>query len=225
MFNSLLINLNALAQSRFTSSLFITCSDSRRSKVRVECNSFLKNWKLLLALMFLDFLHTEKHPSKIFQQITIEDDQIRVACLNHHTSLLEDNPYHPLIQYYDGLASFITRKKPFKTTYRYDKRIAEIDFHELKQAIETRQHSACKVYDFIYHSHELNKIVESLVFGKNTLRNHLLLMLNLAINDYYNKKLLIAKGKISISVCERVDHLTKDVETHSFIDQDTATNS
>ncbi|MHA1840382.1 MAG: hypothetical protein ACTSYW_00260, partial [Candidatus Heimdallarchaeota archaeon] len=40
--------------------------------------------RLLVALMLHDFVKTEIHPSKIFQEITIEDEEIREACLNHH---------------------------------------------------------------------------------------------------------------------------------------------
>lgn len=43
--------------------------------------------RLLIALMLHDFVHTEKHPSKIFQQIIIEDEVVRDACLNHHNGV------------------------------------------------------------------------------------------------------------------------------------------
>lgn len=61
--------------------------------------------KFMRELIMADFVHTEKHQSKIFLQITINDDEIREACLNHHNGERLSNPYHSPIQYYDGLAS------------------------------------------------------------------------------------------------------------------------
>lgn len=60
-----------------------------------------------------------------------------------------------------------------------------------------------KLYPYIPNSQELYRIVELMRFGKNSLRNHLLIMVNLAINDYYDEKLKIAKGNISLLVSGR----------------------
>jgi len=179
--------------------------------------------KLLIALMLHDFVHTEKHPSKIFQEVTITNEAIRDACKHHHNSLPTENTYHLLIQYYDGLASYITRKKPCQTTFRYKKSEGEIDFQKLKEEIETNQVNHLKLYNYIFNSNVLKRIVESLHFGNNTLRNHLLVMVNLAINDYYDGKLKISKGKISLSASKRGELVTAmDAETHSFPNHDTA---
>ncbi len=178
--------------------------------------------RLLIALMLHDFVHTEKHNSKIFQQIDIEDEEIREACLHHHTSLSRENPYHSLIQYYDGFASYITRKKPFKTIFRYNKLDGSIDFKQLKKEIEGQQNSHIKLYSYIHCSQELNRIVESMLYGKSTLQNHLLIMVNLAINDYYDNKLKINKGIISLSASRREElNTAMDAEMHSFTDHDT----
>jgi hypothetical protein len=188
--------------------------------------------RLLIALMLHDFVHTEKHPSKIFQQITIEDVEIREACLNHHNSKKLNNRLHHAIQYYDSLASYISRRKPHKTVSRYDKINGRIDFKRLAEEIERVQHSAYKLYNYIHHSKELTRTVESFEYGKNPLRNHLLLMVNLAINDYYDKKLVIKKGKIiierkdykeeiSTTTSEREELVTvKDAEMHSIPDHE-----
>lgn len=174
--------------------------------------------RLLIALMLHDFVHTEKHPSKIFQQITIEDETIRGACLNHHNGVRESNPYHSLIQYYDRLASHISRRKPYRTVYRYDKVNGQIDFQLLAQEIEGIQQSAYKLYNYIYYSKELTRIIESLDYGKNPLRNHLLLMVNLAINDYCDKKIKIIKGEIKIKEKKVVSSsATKSEEVHSSV--------
>ncbi|MHA1353714.1 MAG: hypothetical protein ACTSR1_00880 [Candidatus Heimdallarchaeota archaeon] len=119
--------------------------------------------RLLVALMLHDFVKTEIHPSKIFQEITIEDEEIREACLNHHNG-------------------------------------------QLVKEIEERQHSAYKLYNYIYNSQELTRIVESMTYGYNSLRNHLLLMVNLAINNYHQGKIVITKGKI---INRNIDQKTK----------------
>ena len=174
--------------------------------------------RLIIALMLHDFVHTEKHPSKIFQQVTIEDEVIRDACLNHHNETRESNPYHSLIQYYDRLASHISRRKPYRTVYRYDKVNGQINFQRLAQDIEGIQQSAYKLYNYIYYSKELTRIIESLDYGKNPLRNHLLLMVNLAINDYYDKKIKIIKGKLKITEKKLVSSsATKSEEVHSSV--------
>ncbi|HUT81234.1 MAG TPA: hypothetical protein VMZ29_08525 [Candidatus Bathyarchaeia archaeon] len=154
--------------------------------------------RLLIALLLHDFVHTEKHQSKIYKQVTIADEEIREACLNHHTRNATKNQYVPLIKRYDALAAYITRKKAVKTFTRYDKENGEINFQELANEIENRSDSAYKLYSFIYQSDVLSRIVESLSYQKSSLRIHLLMMANLAINDYYNKKLKITDKNISI---------------------------
>ncbi|NPE09130.1 MAG: hypothetical protein GNW80_12670 [Asgard group archaeon] len=127
----------------------------------------------------------------------------------------------------DILASLICRKKPYKRIGRYDKEKGEIDFQQLAQAIEQNQHSAFKLYNYIYQSKELRRLVESLNYGHNSLRNHLLMMVNLAINDYYSGKLTIKNEKITIKrknykgkVSQSAKHKeevfihVKDAETH-----------
>ncbi|NHJ86812.1 MAG: hypothetical protein FK734_15225 [Asgard group archaeon] len=152
--------------------------------------------KLLIALMLHDFVKTEKHPSKIFKEITIKDEEIKEACLNHHNGEERKNQLLPLVKYYDHLAALITRKKPYQTLTRYDYLNGEISFEKLREEIEERQHSAYKLYNYIYNSEELKRIVESMTYSYSSLRNHLLLMVNLAINDYLRGKIVITKGEI-----------------------------
>jgi len=177
--------------------------------------------KLLLALMLHDFVQTERHPSKIYQEINIENEEIREACKNHHNGEENENWLHPLVKYYDQLASRLSRKKPFKTQARYDYNNGTINFEKLTREIEEIQHSPYKLYNYIYHSKELKRIVESMEYGRKSLRNHLLLMVNLAINSYYNKWMIKEKGKLrmirenSASVKESGEHRnTKDAEKH-----------
>ncbi len=174
--------------------------------------------KLLKVLMLHDFVHTERHPSKIYQELQIEDEEIRTACVNHHNGAEHTNALLPILQYYDRLASSISRKKRFKVPSRYNRENGEIDFKLLKQDLEQVQHSPYRLYNYIYHSKELERIVESMDYGISSLRNHLLLMVNLAINDYYKKRLKISKGTISLSASKREELDTAmDAEMHSSL--------
>ena len=181
--------------------------------------------RLLLILMLHDFVHTDKHQSKIYHEVAINNPEIQNTCICHHSSISADNPYRVLLQYYDSVASFITRKKPFKAPYpsRYDNTNGTIDFKQLKEAIEARQTNHVKLYNYIYHSVDLNRIVESLDYSQNSLSNHLLLMVNLALNNYYDGKIEIKSGIISLSASERDTlNTAMDAEMHSFTDHDTA---
>lgn len=148
--------------------------------------------------MLHDFVRTKLHPSKIYQQITIEDEEIREACLNHHNKEINGNQFIKAIKRYDSLASYITRKKPLKANTRYDYENGEIDFKELAKEIEKRNHSAYKLYSFIYQSDELKRVVEAMDYKKSSLRTHLLLIVNLAINEYYMGTLKIVNDRINI---------------------------
>jgi len=149
--------------------------------------------------MLHDFVHTEKHLSKIYQEIEIEDSEIRDACLNHHSTITNGNELIKLIKRYDSIASGITRKNSYKTKSGYDITQGKIDFSKLKEEIEEKQQSAYKLYNFISNSNEMKRIVETMSCGKSSLRTHLLLMVNLAINEYYIGRIKITKGKISLS--------------------------
>ncbi len=186
--------------------------------------------KILIALMLHDFVHTEKHLSKIYQQITIEDEEIREACLNHHKKTWSDNQLLPVIKYYDNYAALIRRKIPMQTISRYDHDNGSIDFKKLVKEIEERQHSAYKLYNYIYQSKELERIVESMVYAKNSLKQHLLLMVNLAINGGYmgtykieNDNIIITEKKNSASVTKKEELLgTKDAEMHPSLTMNNA---
>jgi len=140
----------------------------------------------------------------------------------------------PIVKYYDHLASYISRKRPLKTKARYDFKNGRIDFKQLVKEIELKQQSAFKLYNYIYQSKELTRVVEAMTYGKNNLRNHLLVMVNLAINDYLKKKLTIKKGKItikrknykgkvSLSASKREELVTaKDAEMHSSLTMNNA---
>ncbi len=72
------------------------------------------------------------------------------------------------------------------------------------------------------YSKKLERIVESITYGTTSLGSHLFAMLNLAINDSYNKRLKITKRIISLSVSNREELDTiNDVEMYSITDRDT----
>ena len=128
------------------------------------------------------------------------------------------NQYIKLIKKYDSLASWITRKKPRKAISRYDFENGNIDFQKLAQEIEKRSNSAYKLYNFIYNSEELKRIVEAMDYKKSSLRTHLLLMVNLAINEYHmgtykivNDRINIIENSESVKKKRNLDH-TKDAE-------------
>ncbi|MHA1185659.1 MAG: hypothetical protein ACTSXA_04570 [Candidatus Heimdallarchaeota archaeon] len=183
--------------------------------------------RLLIALMLHDFVDNELHKSKIYRSIIIEDEEIREACLNHHNGDDNTNKLLPLVKYYDSLASLMLRKIKNKANNRYSMNKGKINFKQLVDELEVNQHSAHKLYNYIYNSKDLIRIVESLRFGYNNLQNHLLVMVNLAINDFYNKTLKLKngiitikrknyKGNISTSTSERESLFTViDAEMHS----------
>ncbi len=141
---------------------------------------------LLISMLLHDFVHTERHHSKIYNEVDIHDEYVFHLVKNHHNYEINDKelPLLSLLQYYDMLSSRISRKFRFSTKSRYRaSEIEKIDFDILKEEIETRQYSLCALYSFVYKSQQLNKINEALSYSFSSLKNHLLLMVNLYIND------------------------------------------
>lgn len=140
----------------------------------------------IIAMLLHDFVHNEKHNSKIYTEVTISDDSMYQLAKNHHNYHIDDRqiPLLSTLQYYDRLSSSISRKFRWTATSRY--RVSEldkIDFNALKKELETRQYSLYALYSYVYNSHTLNKINEALSYGFSALKNHLLLMVNLYIDD------------------------------------------
>ncbi len=99
--------------------------------------------------------------------------------------------------------SKISHKKHFTTFNQYDLDASRINFKEVKEEIESRQNCPIRLYSFIYNSKDLSRIVESLKYGKSSLRNHILLMVNIILNDYYGNIQKYEKTIISTSVSNR----------------------
>jgi hypothetical protein len=141
---------------------------------------------LLIAFLLHDCVHTERHDSKIYNEVDINDDYVYQLVKNHHNHEMNDRrlPLLSTLKYYDQLSSSISRKFRFSTTSRYRVLgIEKIDFNALKREIETRQYSLCALYSYVYKSQILNMINEALSYGFSSLKKHLLLMVNLYIND------------------------------------------
>jgi hypothetical protein len=160
----------------------------RKTRIRkmLPTNLSETQQKLLIAFLLHDFVHTEKHNSKIYAEVTIADGLVYELTKNHHNYELDDRqiPLLPTLQYYDQLSSSISRKFRWMASSRY--RVSEldtIDFNALKHELETRQYSLYALYSYVYNSHTLNNINEALSFGFSSLKNHLLLMVNLYLDD------------------------------------------
>ena len=142
--------------------------------------------KLLIAFLLHDCAHTERHNSKIYNEVDIHDEYVYQLAKNHHNYEIDyrELPLLSTLQYYDRLSSSISRKFRFSVTSRY--RVSEmekIDFNTLKRDLETRQYSLYALYSYVYKSRVLNKINETLSYGFSSLKNHLLLMVNLYMDD------------------------------------------
>jgi hypothetical protein len=143
---------------------------------------------LLKAFLLHDFVHTEKHRSKIYNAVDIIDEEVYQLAKNHHNYNFDERelPLLSTLQYYDRLSAMNSRKFRWSASSRYRMDVLEeIDFDMLKREIESRQYSLCALYSYVYKSCVLDKINEALKFGFSFLKNHLLLMVNLYIDDFH----------------------------------------
>lgn len=160
----------------------------RKIKIRkmLPTNLSEEQQKLLIAMQLHDFVHTERHSSKIYTEVTISDEYVYQLAKNHHNYQIDSRkiPLLPILQYYDKFSSSISRKFRWTTESRYRvSELAKIDFDALAKEIGTRQYSLYSLYSYIYKSQLLNKINEAINYGFSSLKNHLLLMVNLYIDD------------------------------------------
>ncbi|MFX1511878.1 MAG: hypothetical protein ACFFCQ_04770 [Promethearchaeota archaeon] len=66
----------------------------------------------------------------------------------------------------------------------------QINFQNLAQMIEiTNKQGVWQLYNFIYENKELEALIESLQYGHTSLKQHLLIIVNLIVQDF-NKGLL-----------------------------------
>jgi len=152
------------------------------------------------ALLLHDFVHTEKHDSKIYHEVEIANRFVREACKKHHANGEEkpNNWLIPIIKKYDGLASFLLRRIPRREERRYDYENGEIDCKAVAEEITEKQHNIYSLYNYIYYNKTFARFYETIDYTNNKLRNHLLLAVNLLINDFKKGKLSIENNKVKI---------------------------
>lgn len=141
--------------------------------------------KLLRYALLHDFVNTPKHNSKIHIEPNIDG----IAYLrNHHDKT--DDTFIQLFQKYDHLAAIITRKIKSPRTNRYNwSSNGNINFEKLAEEIKEVASNIWKLYKYIYQSKELGQLNESLQYGHTSLRNHLLVIANLIVQDFQRNKL------------------------------------
>ncbi len=93
-------------------------------------------------------------------------------------------------QRYDQISAIMTRRIYSPRTNRYNWASTEnVDFQEIANQIQVVTNNIWKLYDYIYSSHELECLNESLHHGHTSLRKHLLICANLIVQDFQNGKL------------------------------------
>lgn len=143
-----------------------------------------------------DFYHCPKlttqgmtvYPSKIYYEPKLEDLELMQLLRDSHKQ--SDHLLVTTFQPYDHWAAALTRKRWMPTPYRYnfswEKDRQPIDFEQLAdtiaQVVNTR--SVHKLYEYIYRSKELDLLTESMSYGFNSLKEHLLLVANLMLRDH-----------------------------------------
>ena len=141
--------------------------------------------QLLRYAMLHDFVHTQKHKSKIYVEIEVKDLEL----LKQHHEVTE-NKLVKTFQYYDRLAAMMTRQIRSPRTNRYNwKAKSPIDFAHLAQQLRDNNENIWRLYQYIYESKELKQLTESLNYGHSSLQYHLLLVVNLMVQDYLRGKL------------------------------------
>ncbi|MFX1534530.1 MAG: hypothetical protein ACFFDI_09945 [Promethearchaeota archaeon] len=130
-----------------------------------------------------DFVPTEKHESKIYNEIKLTDKELVEILKSHHKKT--DDPLVQQLQKYDRIASIITRKVRSPRPDRYNWRAkTKVNFEVLAQEIAEASTNVWKLYDYVYKSKKLDMLNESLQYGHTSLRYHILLTANLLVQNF-----------------------------------------
>lgn len=144
--------------------------------------------KLIQYAVLHDFFHTSKHKSKIYVEPELEDLELMELLRQHHEET--DHPLIQTFQKYDRIAARITRKIRSPRNNRYNWYSTEnIDFKQLAKEIKEVYKNVWKLYNNIYTNKELKSLNESLEHGHTSLRNHLLIISNLIVQDFQHNRL------------------------------------
>jgi hypothetical protein len=146
--------------------------------------------QLLKYALLHDFFHTSKHKSKIYQEPPLTDKSLLEKLRNHHEKT--SDPLIQKFQYYDRLAASITRKihSPIISRYNWQAKrsLHKINFNILSKDIqEVAETNIWNLYYYIYKSKELQLLNESMNHGHTTLRNHLVVIANLIVQDFIHE--------------------------------------
>lgn len=141
--------------------------------------------RLVRYAMLHDFVHTSKHKSKIYIEPQVTD----VEDLRQHLESSQ-NLLIQTFQKYDRIAASMTRKIRSPRTNRYTwEAKGKIDFEQLATEIKGLEKNIWRLYQYIHESKELQQLNESLNYGHSSLRYHILLIVNLIVQDYLRGKL------------------------------------
>jgi hypothetical protein len=147
--------------------------------------------RLVLYFLLHDFFNTAKHPSKIFQELELEDTALMEVLRKSHDKVKPDDPFLRTMARYDQLAAMLGRKRYAPVNDRYNfqaqqKRRRLADQAQLAQEISqvVNEKDVYDLYRYIYESEELDWLVETRECGYSSLRTHLLLGANMIVHSY-----------------------------------------
>ena len=167
---------------------------TRKGKLRIRkglpLNLTDEQQELVKYALLHDFYHTSKHKSKIYQEPPIKDQKLVERLRKHHEKT--DDQLIKKFQYYDRLAAGITRKIRSPVISRYNwqakQNLKNVNFKKLAKEIqEVTETNIWNLYRYIYESKELNLLNESMYHGYSKLRNHLILIANLIVQDFIHE--------------------------------------
>lgn len=139
-----------------------------------------------------DMVHTNMHRSKIYVEVDVSEAY--KSYLRDHHQNIRQSALISTFQYYDRKAAGATRRhksprpdrynwKWFNTTPKFKQK--NIDFKQLATELRQVAMDTKQLYAYVYKSKSLGLLVESMDFGHSALREHLLLIANMIMTDYF----------------------------------------
>lgn len=176
----------------------------KRPRYRLKIHKFLPHnlpYAILLLIKYgllHDFYHCKNgkggiYPSKIYYEPEIQDQKFADLVRLSHSKT-----NHILVntaQEYDQISASITRKfrspRPSRYNWKGSKRTKDIDFRQLADQIKqvVDKGNINQLYELVHNSSELGMLNEALEYGHSSLKLHLLLIVNIIVQDYRKGKL------------------------------------
>ncbi|MFW9997732.1 MAG: hypothetical protein ACFFD4_37175 [Candidatus Odinarchaeota archaeon] len=143
--------------------------------------------ELITYALLHDFYNSAKHRSKIYVEPELDNKELVERLRNHHNNSQDE--LVKTFRKYDHLAAITTRKikSPRKNRYNWQAS-KKVDFNRLAADISELAGNVWKLYRFIHQNNDLELFNESLQHGHNSLRQHLLAIANLLVNDIQKDK-------------------------------------